>query len=111
MTSEPTGTARPRNPSGGVVQGIRSAATAPPAHSTRLATPSGTAVGSGNGRGAVPAPIPIGLPRLLEHLLMIAGGDESWWHIEVIDVDADGEIDLLRIHLINGDTIVWEIGR
>ena len=45
---------------------------------------------------------------------MIAGDDESWWQIEVIDVDSDGEIDLVRIHLvnlINGDTMVWEIGR
>ena len=70
-------------------------------------------MGPGNGSGAVPAPIPIRLPRLLERLLMIAGDDESWWQIEVIDVDSDGEIDLLRIHLvnINGDTMVWEIGR
>jgi cyanophycinase len=100
-TSEPTGTARPRS----------SAASAPPADSSRLAAPSGTTVGPGNGSGAVPAPIPIRLPRLLERLLMIAGDDESWWQIEVIDVDSDGEIDLLRIHLINGDTMVWEIGR
>jgi hypothetical protein len=96
-----TGTARPRS----------SAASAPPADSSRLAAPSSTTVGPGNGSGAVPAPIPIRLPRLLERLLMIAGDDESWWHIEVIDVDSDGEIDLLRIHLINGDTMVWEIGR
>ena len=85
--SEPTGTARPRSPSAGVVQESRSAASAP-------------------------APIPISLPRLLERLLMIAGDDERWWQIEVIDVDSDGEIDLLRIHLINlinGDTMVWEI--
>jgi cyanophycinase len=78
-----------------------SAATAPPAEAARLAEPSGTTVGPGNGRSAVPAPIPIKLPRLLEHLLMIAGADESWWQIEVIDVDADGEVDLLRIHLVN----------
>ena len=40
---------------------------------------------------------------------MTAGVDESWWHIEGIDVDSDGEIDLVRIHLvnlINGDTMV-----
>jgi hypothetical protein len=50
------------------------------------------------------------LPRLLlERLLMIAGDDESWWRIEVIDADSDGDIDQLRIHLINGNTIVWEI--
>jgi cyanophycinase len=96
-----TGTARPRS----------SAASAPPADSSRLAAPSGTTVGFGNGSGAVPAPIPIRLPRLLERLLMIAGDGESWWQIEVIDVDSDGEIDLLRIHLINGDTMIWEIGR
>jgi len=42
---------------------------------------------------------------------MNAGVDESWWQIEAIDVDADGDIDLLRIHLINGDTMVWEIRR
>ena len=45
---------------------------------------------------------------------MMAGDDESWWQMEAIDVDADGEIDLLRIHLvslISGDTMVWEIGR
>ena len=105
-----TGTARPRSPSGGVVQERSSAASAPPADSSRLAAPSGTTVGPGNGSGAVPAPIPIRLPRLLERLLMIAGDDERWWQIEVIDVDADGEIDLLRIHMINGDTMVWEIG-
>jgi cyanophycinase len=105
-----TGTARPRSPSGGVVQESRSAASAPAADSWRLAAPSGTTVGPGNGSGAVPAPIPIRLP-LLERLLMIAGDDESWWQIEVIDVDSDGEIDLLRIHLINGDTMVWAIGR
>ena len=109
-----TGTARPRSPSGGVVQESRSAATAPPADPSRLAAPSGTTVAPGNGSGAVPASIPLGLPRLVERLLMIAGDDESWWQIEVIDVDSDGEIDLLRIHLvdlINGDTMVWEIGR
>ena len=107
------GTARPRSPSGGVVQESRSAAGAPPAVSSRLAAPSGTTVGPG--QGAAPAPIPIGLPRLLlERLLMITGDDESWWQIEAIDVDSDGEIDLLRIHLVNpisGDTMVWEIGR
>ena len=86
-TSEPTATASPRTLSGGVVHASRSAAIAPP------------------------APIPITLPRLLERLLMIAGDDESWRQIEVVDVDSDGEADLLRIHLINGDTIVWEIGR
>ena len=42
---------------------------------------------------------------------MTAGDDENWWRIEVIDVDSDGEIDLLRIHLINGHTMVWEIVR
>jgi hypothetical protein len=42
---------------------------------------------------------------------MIAGHDESWWQIEVIDVDSDGEIDLLRIRFINGDTMTWETGR
>jgi hypothetical protein len=73
-----------------------------------LAAPSGTAVGPGS--GTVP-PIPIKLPQLLERLLMIAGVDESWWQIEVIDVDWDGKIDLLRIHLINGDAMVWEIVR
>jgi cyanophycinase len=95
------GTARPRSPSGGVVQESRSAA------------PSGTAVGPGHGSGSVPAPVPIRLLRLLERLLMIAGDHESWWQIEAIDVDSDGEIDLLRIHLvnINGDTMVWEIER
>ena len=97
-TSAPIGTARPRSPSGGVVQANRSAASATLAGSSRLAA------------GAVPAPMPITLPRLLERLLMIAGDDESWWRIEAIDVDSDGEIDLLRIHLINGDTMVWEIG-
>ena len=63
-TSEPTGTARPRSPSGGVAQESRSAASAPPADSSRLAAPSATTVGPGNGSGAVPAPIPIRLPRL-----------------------------------------------
>jgi len=113
-TSEPAGTARRRSPSGGVVQESRSAASAPPAESARLSAPSGTAVGPGNGSGAVTAPIPIKLERLLERLLLIAGVDEGWWQIEVIDVDSDGEIDLVRIHLvnlINGDSMVWEIGR
>ena len=68
-------------------------------------------MGPGNGSGAVPASIPIRLPRLVERLLLVAGDDESWWQIEVIDVDSDGEIDLVRIHLINGDTMVWEIVR
>jgi hypothetical protein len=71
-------------------------------------------VGSGKGSGTVPAPIPDKLPQLLELLLMIAGDDKSWWHIEVIDADSDGEIDLVRIHLVNltnGETILWEIGR
>jgi hypothetical protein len=105
-TSEPIGTARPRP--GGVVQSSRPAASVPPPDSARLAAPSGTAVGPGS--GTVP-PIPIKLPQLLERLLMIAGVDESWWQIEVIDVDWDGKIDLLRIHLINGDAMVWEIVR
>ena len=68
----------------------------------------GTAVGPGYGNDVVPLPIPITLPRLLERLLMTAGDDQSWWQIEVIDLDSDGEIDLLRVHLFNGDTIVWE---
>jgi cyanophycinase len=87
-TAEPRGTARPRSPS---------AATAPPAESWRLAAPS----------------IPLGLQRLVERVLMTVGAEESWWQIEVIDADSDGEIDLVRIHLvnpINGDTRVWEIG-
>jgi cyanophycinase len=112
-TSASTGTARPRSPSGGVAQESRSVASAPPAGSSRVAAPSGSAVGAGNESGAVPAPMPIWLPRLLERLLMIAGDDESRWRIEVIDVDSDGEMDLVRIHLvnlINGDTTVWEIG-
>jgi cyanophycinase len=91
-----------------------SAAIAPPVESSRLAAPSATTVGPGRGSDAVAASIPLGLPRLLERLLMIAGDDERWWRIEVIDVDSDGEIDLVRIHLvnlINGDTMVWEIGR
>jgi hypothetical protein len=110
-TEGPTGTGRPRSPSGGVVQESRPAATAPPAGSSRLAAPSGTAVGPGDGRGAVPASIPLGLPRLVELLLMTAGDDASWWQIEVFDVDSDGEIDLLRIHLLNGDTVVWQMRR
>jgi cyanophycinase len=107
-----TGMARPRRGAGVPTDQTRSsAASAPTADSSRLAAPSRTTVGPGKSGGAVPAPIPIGLPRLLERLLMIAGDDESWWQIEVIDVDSDGEIDLLRLHLINGDTIVWEIWR
>jgi cyanophycinase len=103
-TAEPRGTARPRSPS----------ATAPAAELSRLAAPSGTTVGRGAGSDAVPASIPIGLQRLVERVLMTVGADESWWQIEVIDVDSDGDIDLVRIHLvnlINGDTRVWEIGR
>jgi cyanophycinase len=105
------GTARPRSPSGGVAQESRSAANAPPAGSSRLAAPSGTTVGPGNGTGAVPASIALGLPRLVERLLMMAGAGETWWQIELVDVDSDGEIDLLRIHLINGDTIDWQVRR
>ncbi len=109
-TSEPTGTAHPRSLSGGVAQDSRSAASTPPAVSSRPAAPSGATAAPGTESGAVPAPSPIKLPRLLlERLLMIAGDNESWWRIEVIDADSDGDIDLLRIHLINGNTIVWEI--
>ncbi len=79
-TSAPPGRARPRNPSG-VVQENRSAASAPPADSLQL----------------------------LERLVTIAGAVESWSHIEFMDIDSDGEIDFLRIHLINGDAIVWAI--
>ena len=61
-TSEPTGMARPRSPSGGVAQESRSAASAPPVNSSRLAAPSSSTVGPGNGSGAVPAPIPT-VPR------------------------------------------------
>ena len=96
-TSAPAGTARPRAPSGSVAQGSHLAATAPPAP-----------LHPGYGSGAAPAQIPIRLPRLLERLLTMADDDDAWWHLEVIDADLDGEIDTLRIHLINGDTIVWE---
>ena len=48
---------------------------------------------------------------MLERLLVVAGHDESWSHLEVIDIDSDGEIDCLRIHLTNGDTMIWELGR
>jgi hypothetical protein len=64
-----------------------------------------------NGSVGVPAPSPTKLPRLLERLLMVIGDGGTWSEIETIDVDGDGEIDLLRVHLINGDTIVWEIRR
>jgi cyanophycinase len=93
------GTARPRS----------SAASAPPAVSVRLAEPSGTAVSPSPGTGSVPAPIPSTLARLIDRLLMVAGVDESWDQIEVVDVDSDGAIDLVRIHLISGDTVVWEV--
>jgi len=109
-TSTQTGTARPRS-SSGVVEANRQAAIAPPADSVRLAAPAGRAVGSINGSGAVSAPIPIKLPRLLERLLLIVGDDESWWRIEAMDIDLDGEIDLLRVLLVNGETVIWEIGR
>jgi cyanophycinase len=106
------GQARPRQGAGVPADQARSsAASARPADS--LAAPSGPTVRPGSGGGAVPVSIPLGLPRLLERLLMLAGDDESWRQIEVIDLDSDGEIDLLRVHLvsINGDTMVWEIGR
>ena len=86
-----------------------SAGSAPPSDSRRLAAPSGSTANPDTGSGAVPAPGSIKL-ALLERLLMIAGDDESWWQIEVIDVDSDGDFDLVRIHLVNGDTKVWEIG-
>ena len=79
------GTARPRSTSGGVGQPNRLVASAPPADSSRVAAP------------------------LLEYLLMIAGDHDRWLHFEVIDLDLDGEIDFLRIHLLNGDTVVWEV--
>ena len=107
-----TGRARRRSPSGEVGQESRSAATVPPADSSRLAAPSRTTVKTGDERGTVAPSIPFGLSRLVERLLMIAGVDESWRHIEVIDIDSDGEIDLVRIHLvnlINDHTMVWEI--
>jgi hypothetical protein len=97
-----------------VVKGLarpRSAASAPPAVSSRLVEPSGGAVGPATGTGAVPASIPLGLPRLVERLLLIAGVAENWEQIEVVDVDSDGDVDLLRIHLVNGDTILWQIRR
>jgi cyanophycinase len=98
-TSAPAGTARPRQGAGGP------AVSAPPADSARLAAPSGTAVAPVNGNDAVPAPGPLRLPRLLERFLMIAGEDGSWSEIEAVDFDSDGDIDLLRIHFINGDTM------
>jgi cyanophycinase len=113
------GTARPRQGAGVPADQTRSsAASAPPAGSSRLA-PSrttvspGATVGPGTG-SAVPAGIPIRLLLQLERLLMLAGDDERWSQIELIDVDSDGDIDLLRIHLVNllsGDTMVWEIRR
>jgi cyanophycinase len=63
---------------------------------------------------AVASSIPLALPRLAERLLMIAGVNETWWQIEIVDVDSDGDIDVLRIHLVNlidGDTRIWEIRR
>ena len=50
---------------------------------------------------------------MVERLLLVAGYGESWWQLEAVDVDSDGEIDLLRIHLvnlINGDTFLKQIG-
>lgn len=70
-------------------------------------------MGPGNGSDAVPASIPLGPPHLVERLLLVAGYGESWWQLEAVDVDSDGEIDLLRIHLvnlINGDTFLKQIG-
>jgi cyanophycinase len=107
-TSAPIGTARPRSASGGVVQESRAVASALPAGAARLAASPGATVARGQGSG-VPPPMPIELPRLLERLLMIAGDDRNWSQIEVIDLDLDGEIDLVRIHLSNGETMVWEI--
>jgi len=100
-TSEPTGTARTRRDAPlDVARGALSAVerAGVPADQTRSSAASAP-------------PIPLELSRLVERLLMNAGVDESWWQIEAIDVDADGDIDLLRIHLINGDTMVWEIRR
>jgi hypothetical protein len=93
-----------------------SAVSAPPSRSSRPAPPSatptpGAPMARSNGSVGVPAPSPTKLPRLLERLLMVIGDGGTWSEIETIDVDGDGEIDLLRVHLINGDTIVWEIRR
>jgi cyanophycinase len=86
-TSEPTGIARARRGAGG--------------HAGKAAN------------AAASAPASIALQPLLERLLMTAASDQSSWQIEVVDVDSDGEIDVVRIHLINinGDTMIWEIGR
>jgi hypothetical protein len=84
-------------------------------HRPSTSEPAGTARPRGSdGSGAVAASIPLGLPQLAERLLMIAGVNETWWQIEIVDVDSDGDIDVLRIHLVNlidGDTRIWEIRR
>jgi hypothetical protein len=53
---------------------------------------------------------PATLPRLLDYLLTITAA-ENWRHVEAIDLDADGEVDFVRIHAIdpiNGDPVIWE---
>ena len=107
-TSALTGTARPRDLSSGVVQQGRQTASAPQTDSSRRVAASSRALKPGGVSSIVDAPRPIALPRMLAPLLAIAADDESWWQIEMVDVDSDGEIDLLRIHLTNGDTVVVE---
>jgi hypothetical protein len=91
------------------------AVNAPPAKSSSSppAAPSGTAasINPDSGIRAVSAPSSITLPQVLERLLVIASTDERDWQIDAIDDDADGEIDRLRIRLIDDDTTIWEIGR
>jgi hypothetical protein len=72
---------------------------------------SGTAasVNPDSGIRAVSVPSSITLPQVLERLLVIASTAENAWQIDAIDDDSDGEIDRLRIRLIDGDSLGWEV--
>ena len=64
--------------------------------------------------GTAPSARTLDVPRLVEHALTITGGADRWWSVETVDIDSDGEIDHLRIHVINlisGDEMIWEIVR